>query len=252
MLPARADVALPNTQHAVAACAHICILGRIKHGSSPLAHTRNWKFRWIAMPIVPIELNDQARRWHESIYTEFFTDQELRFIGNVDGGQNLIACSLKIIDITSGLDGVHVNQPLASLRICIATRRRAVEWLPVRLARWRPRELVAAHFAAVVVAIASLPLIGMSARAKELLGRLYSILIKGGELATDSACALFSRHALRFFRFCIAWVRAILACWWKSASYSQSASYANNCSHFVNWFFAHAVAMEPHVDKAAS
>jgi hypothetical protein len=111
----------------------------------------------VAVPVVAIELDDEASARHERIDAELAADQVLPVMGDPDGVKHGVTGAFEVVRPHLSLGHVHGDHPGCLLRIGVATGAGAVGRISLNLAGRRPAKPGAAHLACVGVLVPTLP-----------------------------------------------------------------------------------------------
>jgi hypothetical protein len=156
------NLVLPKPDYLKAACCHVGVLAPVQLHPPYLASVGRWEACGVAVPVVPIELDDNAKLRVERINAESPANQVLRGILHSDAVKHAIPSSLQPIGAHRRLPLVHFTQHHRPLRVGVPARRSAIGRVRLLLSRGRPAELGAACFAPVCDLAPALPKIAAS------------------------------------------------------------------------------------------
>lgn len=148
--------ALPEPENRIAAFGKVGILRSVNTDATVLTLGKYGEFVGMGVPIIAIELNNDAVLRNEGVHTELTADHGLRLEVNARALHDLVSSPFKTVDLDRLLIGIHSAQHGRSFGIFVSAFKRAVDRIGLR-AGWRPTERLTAYLTGVLVFIASLP-----------------------------------------------------------------------------------------------
>lgn len=170
MLATMLHVGFPDADYRITECTHVRVLRTIKRNAFGLAYVRHGKVVRVAVPIIPVELNNGSGFRHKRIDAKLSSNQFLPFVDYAQLIQQGITCTLKSIWLERCLLFIHVPKHSGALGISIAASEGAVGWVALLDSRFRPLKIATAYFADKRHFVAGLPFIRMGRGAKVAFG----------------------------------------------------------------------------------
>lgn len=160
------QVGRPHTDDRVAALYHVGVLRDIEGHASPLTSVGRGELGGVAVPVVAVELHDDAAIRQEGIHAELAADDVLRRVGNTETVEDGIPGLLDVVRLHALLHGVHGDKHGVTVRVSVAARERAIGNVVGFAPRRRPTEGFAAHLTDMFRLVAALPNVGAFPRAE--------------------------------------------------------------------------------------
>jgi len=234
------ELALPNPDNAIAAGSHVRILGLVKGETPTLAIVKDGELCGVSVPVVAIELDDQAEGREEGINTELIADKILPLIGDTELIKKCIAETLKVVGVHRELFCIHMAQHDFALRVCVTAFEGTILDVVQLTARGRPPKSLAAYPADMARLVAPLPLVCVFKAAEIVSGKLNPTCWQVESLAAQLAGYILPILALGALRAAIAAKRAISLIRTQVLSNCCAASFTRNRPRRV---FVHALSI---------
>lgn len=166
------EIAFPYPDNTISASLHIGVLRAVKGHAMRLSGRGGRKLSGVAVPIIAVELNDNAHRGDKGIDTKLIPYQILPFIRNAKLVKQGISKPLKVVGMLCKLFGIHAAQQKRAIRIGIAAFDRTVFDIIGFAARSRPQKRLAAHLTNMAGFVTPLPVVRVFGAAEIMLGKL--------------------------------------------------------------------------------
>lgn len=187
------DIRLPKAQDAVAAGAHVRVLRCVEAHAPLLARIGHVELVRVAVPVIPVELDDESSSGNERVDGEPTPDEVLSEEHLAGLCEHAVSDGLNPSLCPSLLSKVHRQQHLPALRVGVAARKGAVEAADAR----RCLEGGAADGAGAVDLAAGGPFVGVLSPAEVSRAGTKPVLRDVDGRATDAARDAFAGLPLR-------------------------------------------------------
>lgn len=191
-LRALVNVSFPKPQNIIAAFFKVGILGIVFSHLSHLPVIKRTKFIRVAVPIIPVKLNDEIGAVDISINTEFSSDNKLWGISNPDTVNYLIGDYFEVVWAKCLLIYVKCHKALCMVGIIITALLRAVYSFAVNSSGRRYKKLFSTRFTNYINLVSRLPFISTMMRAEP---RIY---LRQWDIKSSAAYLTFLINTILF------------------------------------------------------